>query len=376
MHHFILPSQDTWISSGSSTITGDTFKDQNFGQDEILELKKFFYNNQFDHQTRILVQFNLTELSQSVANNTITNPKYFLRLYEANGTQDLSTNYTIAALPLSESWDEGRGKLINNPKITNGCSWDNRTYPDGGTATAWTSSGGHFITGSKKAAGVDTKYVASQSFSYTTPDINMDVTDIVSRMITSGSTIFPNYGFLLKFSGSQETDSSTHAQLKFFSKQTNTIYAPKLEVRWDDHTAATGDATGSLTALTMSGAVENYVYQKSFRNAYRENEKVKFRFGTRKQYIQKSFSTSVQTVSGSYIPEGSGSYSILDVATGETIVPFSSYTTMSCDSTSPYFIQWLDGFYPDRVYKTLIKIRYNDGQEVIYDDDFEFKIVR
>ena len=101
MHHFILPSQDTWISSGSSTITGESFKDQNFGQDEILELKKFFYNNRLDHQTRVLVQFDLSELSQSVANGTITNPKYFLRLYEANGTQDLSTDYTIAAFPLS-----------------------------------------------------------------------------------------------------------------------------------------------------------------------------------------------------------------------------------------------------------------------------------
>ena len=44
MHHFILPSQDTWISSGSSTVTGESFKDQNFGQDEILELKKLFLN--------------------------------------------------------------------------------------------------------------------------------------------------------------------------------------------------------------------------------------------------------------------------------------------------------------------------------------------
>jgi hypothetical protein len=126
----------------------------------------------------------------------------------------------------------------------------------------------------------------------------------------------------------------------------------------------------------MSGAVENYIYQKSFRDSYRESEKVKFRFGARKQYIQKSFSTSVQTISGSYIPDGSGSYSIVDIATGETIVPFSPYTTMSCDSTSPYFIQWLDGFYPDRIYKALIKIRYTDGQEIIYDDNFEFKLVR
>ncbi len=44
MHHFIFPTQDTWISSGSSTITGESFKDQNFGRDQILEVKKEFYN--------------------------------------------------------------------------------------------------------------------------------------------------------------------------------------------------------------------------------------------------------------------------------------------------------------------------------------------
>ncbi len=92
--------------------------------------------------------------------------------------------------------------------------------------------------------------------------------------------------------------------------------------------------------------------------------------------LKLSFSTSVQNVTGSYIPEGSGSYSIVDIATSETIVPFSAYTSMSCDAEGPYFIQWLNGFYPDRIYKILYKIKYNDGQEHIFDDDFEFKVTR
>ena len=75
-----------------------------------------------------------------------------------------------------------------------------------------------------------------------------------------------------------------------------------------------------------------------FKESYKETEKVKFRFGARKRYIQKSFSNSVQTVTGSFIPESSGSYAIKDVATDEFIVPFSSYTSMSCDSKSNYFI--------------------------------------
>ena len=123
---------------------------------------------------------------------------------------------------------------------------------------------------------------------------------------------------------------------------------------------------------TLSGNSENYLYPIHFREAYKENETVKFRFGARKRYIQKSFSTSVQTVSGSFIPYPSGSYSIIDMATNESVVPFSAYTTMSCDTTSNYFKQDLNSFEPNRAYKILIKVNHNDGQEIIYDNDFEF----
>merc|ERR1712167_39093 len=160
--------------------------------------------------------------------------------------------------------------------------------------------------------------------------------------------------------------------LKFFSRQTNTIYSPKLELRWDDHLPATGSNTGSLQPLDLSGLTENYVYQLHTREAYKETETVKFRFGARKRYIDKSFSTSIQTVSGSYFAEGSASYSVIDMATNENIIPFSSYTTMSCDPISPYFTQDLNTFEPNRSYKVLVRVKHNDGQVIVYDDDFEF----
>jgi hypothetical protein len=49
---------------------------------------------------------------------------------------------------------------------------------------------------------------------------------------------------------------------------------------------------------------------------------------------------------------------------------------MSCDPTSNYFIQWLNGFAPDRMYKIMFKLKHKDGQEIIYDDNFEFKVKR
>ena len=120
----------------------------------------------------------------------------------------------------------------------------------------------------------------------------------------------------------------------------------------------------------MSGDVDNILYVKGIRPSYRENEVVKFRVGARKKYVQKTATTSLQTITGSYISDKSSSYSIRDVATGETIVPFG-------DSSSMYFKQDLNAFQPNRIYKILLKVKYDDGQEHIFDDDkYHFKIVR
>ncbi len=407
MHHFIYPTKATWISSGSSSGsrgTGTTpLSDpaaQNYGKDEILELKKEFYNLSFDYPTRILVQFDISDVAKTITdlqstNEEIipnTNPtvgsKFYLRLYEAEGNQELPSTYELTGHAITQDWDEGRGKFAAKPQVKDGASWNYRKWPEGGSGVSWYISGSSYASGNMQ--------IASQSFSSTgsingsttgsTPDIEMDVTNIVIPWLSgsgaTGTEALPlttgsaNYGLLLRFTGSQETDSTNFANLKFFSNNTNTIYSPKLEFRWDDHKPATGSNTGSLLQITSSGLVDNYIYPIGLRDSYKEDEKVKFRFGARKRYIQKTFNTSVQEVSGSFIPFNSGSYSIVDVATGETKVPFSTYTSMSCDATSNYFNQWLTGFETDRYYKILIKVKYDDKQEHIFDNDFEFKIKR
>ena len=208
----------------------------------------------------------------------------------------------------------------------------------------------------------------SSSISRSISESLMRIDNVVNGISSSFTSSFPVTNHLIKTTiatGEAET-------LKFFSRQTNTIYSPKLELRWDDHLPATGSNTGSLQPLNLSGQVENYVYRLHARESYKETETVKFRFGARKRYIDKSFSTSIQSVSGSYFAEGSASYSIIDMATNEDVVPFSAYTTMSCDPISPYFTQDLNGFEPNRAYKILVMVKHNDNQTLIYDDDFEF----
>ena len=105
MHHFIYPTKTTWISSGSRKTDGKAFTEQNFGKDEILELKKEFYNKTFDYPTRALVQFDLSEISKSIEDLKLTNEKitpnvtdnvgskFYLRLYETDGNKEFSANY-------------------------------------------------------------------------------------------------------------------------------------------------------------------------------------------------------------------------------------------------------------------------------------------
>ena len=359
MHRSFFAVKDTFINSGSDFFDGTTFQDKNVGQDEILEIKKVFFNSKFHHPTRTLIQFNTDEIENYISASVLPEDyRVVLKMFETEGTSGLSETYDLAAYPISESWDEGVGKEADDPKTVEGCSWLNRKNSNG-IETRWADAGVTYIANDE----------ITQSFSLSSPDIEMDITTVAKKWFGG---VNENHGLLIRLSGSRETSSGSYEDLKFFSRQTNTIYSPKLEVRWDDHLPATGSNTGSLTALDLSGNTENFVYQLHSRESYKETETVKFRFGARKRYINKSFTTTIQTVSGSFFTEGSSFYSIIDMATNEDVVPFSAYTTMSCDSVSPFFIQDLNGFEPNRAYKILIKVNLDDNQTIIYDDDFEF----
>ncbi len=375
MHRSFFAIKDATINSGSNPIDGTTWKDKNTGQDEILELKKYYFDSKLQGSTRILVQFDTSKIISYISSSVLPNDyKVYLRLWEAAGTSGLSDEYNVMCYPVNwgKDWDEGPGREDDNPKTTDGVSWLYRKNSNG-IEVEWGTPGALEVSGDAIRV--------SQSFSLSSPDIEMDITK--QFKYNQRSAIAPkDSGYLLTLgSGSHyvnespttyEQSTGSFEDLKFFSRQTNTIYSPKLEIRWDDHLPATGSNTGSLTPLDLSGQTENYVYQLHTREAYKETETVKFRFGARKRYIDKSFTTSVQTVSGSYFAEGSASYSIIDMATNEDVIPFSAYTTMSCDPISPYFTQDLNTFEPNRAYKILLKVKHNDGQVIVYDDDFEF----
>ena len=412
MHKFFYSIKDSWINELSSS--------KNYGGDQILELRKYFPSTASPQSssfaegvTRILTQFDINDVSESLEKLTRgstfgeSNVKFHLRLYSSEPSH-LQSEYSLEAFPLSSSWVEGTGLNSSKPIVQDGVTWRHINASDpnqiwklhnglGASGSRPLGSGSEANGSGSLFGGVwytGSTFQASQSFSYQSPDIDMDVTDIVRHWISGSQgkgwvgagianprlTGIPNYGFVLKISGSltatgPENDTSTMG-LKFFSRNTHTIYTPKLEAKWDSHFPIKGPVTGALNELDVSGEVDNYLYVKGIKPYYKENEIVKFRIGARKKNVGRTWSTSVQTMSGSYIPDTSGSYSIVDVTTGETIIPFGGYSLIGIDSSSMYFKQDLNTFQPNRFYKILLKLKTNDNQEIIYDDNFEFKVVR
>ena len=100
MYYFIYPDADTTLYQSSGS--------KNTGLDEIVEIRKDLSDAGTNPKvSRILMKFDLTEVSSSIVNGTITNPKYFLNLYDANPV-DLSYSQSLWAYPVSQSWVVGR----------------------------------------------------------------------------------------------------------------------------------------------------------------------------------------------------------------------------------------------------------------------------
>ena len=192
--------------------------------------------------------------------------KFYLNLYDAN-SRGLNVNQNLYAYPTSQSWDMGFGKEDNFPIIGDGCSWN---YRDNDVArTQWSSlmtgSGGTWYN----------QYESSQSFNNEPSDVRMDVTSIVWNWIHGD---VPNEGFMVKRSGSigntdttlDEGSSTPLGTFSFFSRETHTIYQPKLEVVWDDSKWT----TGSLSALSSANLEDMVLYMRGLRPEYKEKSKV------------------------------------------------------------------------------------------------------
>jgi len=364
----------------------EKFPEQNSGIDEILELTKISsasLANADTYNSRILIDFGteITSIAQSITdgdipalhNGNILSASVFLNLH-ASDASDLLQSYSIKAYPVSESWDNGGGYMSDSPATKVGSSWYNRSGDAvAQTGIAWNTADAHSkntSAGATNSTGGGTwitgsGYEASQSFQNESPDIRMNVTDIVKQWVDSNIS---NNGFIVKRPHSDEIDGSIRGSIKFFGRESHTIFVPKLEVCWDDSSTET-------TGITSNTYVP---YFKNIKPEYRTSEIARFFVGVRPEFPAKSYATSSFYITEDKLPISS-SYEIIDSVTNDVIIKdekvFANSTTKISNTSDDcsFFDLRMDSFMPERYYKIKLTCRRTNDTQTF--DDFYFKVV-
>lgn len=235
------------LTDATGSLTGYVNGNEVKNEQNVSIVNKKFIN-------RSLLKFDLSFISQSIVSGDIINPKFFLKMFITEA-KELPIQYKIFAFPISQSWIQGDGYWSDDGS-REGVSWNCR---DEYSSSFWffpyrtdiiTSSVDYlndysYVSESfMRGGGTWYNMPCTQSFNYESADLNLDVTNIVNRWLDQ---TIPNEGLILMCS--EETNpSGSNAHLFFFSKETNTIYSPHLDVAWDDQVFITGSfGTGSVT---------------------------------------------------------------------------------------------------------------------------------
>lgn len=387
MIYFYYPSKDTTLY--------EEYTSKNTGRDEILELTKetsgsskredgSTYSDTYN--TRILIQFDYTNISASIVDTTIptfhtgstTSASAYMKLHISR--EDLITDTeTIDMVPISmsaaKSWTEGLGREHNvdeqgmaiadqgaswkYSKLETSQEWSMLTDANGPISSSWsTTSGGGTWHGNDA-------YSGSQDLTITSGDLSLNITNGIGRHLDGTIT---NQGWIVKRTNTNETNSSRFGSHKYFSLDTHTIYSPKLEVKWDDSSFA----TGTLTELTGDDIL---VFPKNNAGEYKKDSRERIKVQGRERYPTKTYATSSDYTNIKYLPTSSY-WAIKDMHSEEYVIDFdTTYTKVSCDSSGNYFDFWMDGLQPERYYKFLFRVDRGTKKQY-FDEDYIFKIVR
>jgi hypothetical protein len=373
----IFPEKDTTIYS--------KYPDMNTGLDQILEIsnENSLLAGSTPYASRVLIKFPTDEI-EGVLNTIVlptvntesinsltpiisTNGLYSasLRLYLADAS-NLPDTYSLECYSVSQSWEQGTGRFLYNPYDTENATWRNRDNTNEWlTASFYTDTTASFQSQNPGGGTWWFSYAGSQTFGINqSKDINLNVTNITDGY---NSNTLINDGFLLKMTSNYELTNTSSYSLKYFSRDTHTIYLPQLEIKWDDSVYNTGSLnvlTNENIAITLGNNI----------GKYNRNDVYRFRVNARDIYPARQFTTvSVYTLNKA-LPSSSY-WALQDLDTGEYVIDFDpSCTKLSCDGSGNYFDMYMAGLQPERYYKILVKSSFENGSTVVYDNSYIFKL--
>ena len=344
---FLTPLQDASIY--------ERFPNRNTGFDEILEIGKLGTGASIaSSSVRSIIQFDVDKFTAPIGS------EFFLNLRLANAI-NFQRNQEIEVYVVSESWDEGTGVFeqdLENPQ--DGATWKNRNNND----DTWT-----FANGTASLGGSTGSLVTTHSFDWEPSDVRLDVTVLVREWIASGSfSGSTDNGILIKIPTADELGNKIESNIRFFSRNTHTIYPPTLEAVWPTQTMSITPNCGLKEAPD-----ESTVFIPNLQLLMTTGSTHRIRFGVREVQPVKSFTDTFRFSNKFFLPSASH-IGVQDAATKAFIVPFDTGSLLSADGTGSFFDLKIENMYINRTYKILVRTQKQWGPEVI-DTGHTFRVV-
>lgn len=339
MRTYLLPSKDTTIYQKYPT--------QNFGLDEILEVGKLVKSGESNNSyasaaARGLISFDGIQSGAPYPSNA----RYFLNLYIANA-KDVDRGQMIRVHRLLQDWDEGSGYFYPISNV----SYKAATWTKATTAVSWSVAGGFYTSTPSSSVSLTTQPIR---------DVKLEITNIIAPII-NGSNTSPWRGLILKYPTTDEQDNSITSNIKFFSKDTSTIFSPTLEIVWNDQQFV----TGSLKPIPSSKVS---VIPKNIKETYTQGEKDKIYLVVRDQFPDKRYDSAQRYRNTYYLPSESY-FRIRDQVSDVEIYSFDIYSAINCDTSGSYIVLDTTGLPANRYYNLDIKVKTNN---LVFFPKFEY----
>lgn len=283
MYRILSASKDAYITN--KIIAGQRCTTSNVGQAATLDLFKLYDETTVVSAStilsgvlelsRLLVQFDyepLQQITSSFLNINDSSFKAYLSLKDVYGGQTTPSNFSIRLIPLSQSWDEGRGFDVVSFRDLDTVNFLTASVVTG-TSNVWFLSGAAksgslndpnidiIVSGNLGAGSQD--LTITQQFARGDENLMMDVTTLVSATLAGQ---IPNYGWRLSFIDTQEQDDVTRFVKRFGSRHANNAdLHPQLIIKYNDQ--ITDDMGETLFNVSQSLFTFNRVngeYQNYF----------------------------------------------------------------------------------------------------------------
>ena len=353
--------------------------------------------------SRALLKFDIAAISQSIASGDINTGslKFTLKL-EIDQASEIPLAYSMYVYPVSQSWEMGDGYYETGGSDL-GTSWYYRNF-NGASGSYWypltasavyqfvdylntasyasesfNKGGGTWYynvpasyssasSGYCHTISASNSLIAREDFDYTKANLSVDVSDIVKSWICG---CVPNEGFIILSSLEISQAETNKGAFKFFSKDTNTIYTPYLDVQWDDSVYVTGSLVSVSESTPFMVAVRNLTKNYKFGSVPRIDVYARAKNPLKnfvRGYQMNQYLTSSLLPTSSY-------YAIKDNESEKTIIDFDDATKLSCDGNIHYFTLDTTSLVQERYYRILLKVVTNNETQ-IFDNGYIFKVTR